>query len=280
MMATTIVGWDGTDAASAALEWALARLTDSKITLVGVGETGVSEVETFAADSPAAAARVALMDQAERVREGHPGLTVASELVAGDPAEELARFSNPDSLVVVGTDRRRGGRVRYGWSVGAKLASAARGPVAIVPVGYDRQARGITVGVDGTPASDAALEFAAAEAKRTGQTLRAVHAWQEPPVWMDAQMPDVQYLRSLEEMHSQILEDSLTDLPKRHPDVSVDRLLVRGPAFRVVLEAAETAALVVVGNHGLRGLKRLLLGSVSHSVIVDAVCPTVVVGSE
>lgn len=280
MIATTVVGWDGTEAAQAALEWSLARWADGKVTLVRAADADVSTVETFAANSPAASARVTLMDEAERIRNEHPGLTVGSEFVAGDPAVELARYSRPDSLVVVGTDRRRGGGIRYGWSVGAKLAAAARGPVAIVPEGYDRAGHGITVGIDGSPASDAAVEFAAAEADRTGQSLRAVHAWQEPPVWLDAPIPDAEYLSAIEEMHSQILDGSLLALPERHPDLRVDRSLVHGPAYRALLDAAEDAALLVVGNHGLRGLKRFLLGSVSHSVIVDAVCPIVVVRSE
>ena len=277
MIETTIVGWDGSTAAQRALDWAVTRLNKTRLVLVRVA---ASTVETFAANSPAAAARVALMDQAERVRDSHPDITVSSELVSGDPVDELARFSNQTTLVVVGTDRQRGGAIRYGWSVGAKLAASAHGPVAIVPASHDGQGRGIVVGIDGSPASDAAVEFAAAEAGRTGQPLHLVHAWQELPIWMDAQVPDAAYLRSVEETHSHILDDCLLDLDQRHPGLNTDRTLVRGPAHRAVLDAAEHAALIVVGNHGLHGLKRILLGSVSHSIILDAVSPVVVVPSE
>jgi nucleotide-binding universal stress UspA family protein len=277
MIETTIVGWDGSTAAQRALDWAMTRLNNTKLVLVRVTE---STVEAFAANSPAAAARIALMDEAERVRKTHPEVAVSSEFVSGDPVDELARFSNEKSLVVVGTDRRKGGGIRYGWSVGAKLAASAHGPVAIIPESHEVQRRGIVVGIDGSPASDAAVEFAAVEAVRTGQPLHVVHAWQELPIWMDAQVPDAEYLRSLEEMHSHILDDALADLDQRHPGLRTTRTLVRGPAYRAVLEAAENAALIAVGNHGLRGLKRVLLGSVSHSVVLDAVCPVVVVRSE
>jgi nucleotide-binding universal stress UspA family protein len=277
MIESTIVGWDGSTGAQRALDWAMTRLNKSTLVLVRVAD---SAVETFAANSPAASARIALMDEAERIRKAHPEVDVSSEFVSGNPVDELARLSNPETLVVVGTDRQRGGRIRYGWSVGAKLAASAHGPVAIVPVSHDGQRRGIVVGTDGSPASDAAVEFAAVDAGRTGQPLHIVHAWQELPIWMDAQVPDAEYLRSLEEMHSQILDDALLDLNQRHPGLHADRTLVRGPAYRAVLDAAEDAALIVVGNHGLRGLKRVLLGSVSHSVLLDAVCPVVVVRSE
>ena len=280
MIETTIVGWDSTSAARGALEWALSGRDVAKLVLVRVADATVPAAETFAANSPAANARIALMDEAERIRDAHPDLSVSSELVSGDPVDELVRFSSDTTLVVVGTARQRGGGIRYGWSVGARLAASAHGPVAIVPTNHDGQRRGIVVGVDGSPASDAAVEFAAAEADRAGQPLHVVHAWQELPIWMDAQVPDTEYLRSLEEMHSHILDDSVLSVTKHHPGVDADRSLVRGPAHRAVLEAAEDAALIVVGNHGLRGLRRVLLGSVSHSIVLDTPCPVVVVRSE
>jgi nucleotide-binding universal stress UspA family protein len=158
MIESTIVGWDGSTGAQRALDWAMTRLNKSTLVLVRVAD---SAVETFAANSPAASARIALMDEAERIRKAHPEVDVSSEFVSGNPVDELARLSNEKTLVVVGTDRQRGGRIRYGWSVGAKLAATAHGPVAIVPASHDVQRRGIVVGIDGSPASDAAVEFAA-----------------------------------------------------------------------------------------------------------------------
>lgn len=275
MVTAAIVGWDGTEAAQAALDWAFG--TGIKITLVRVVDTTVSVVEALGSDSPAAAARAALVNTMEQVRKAHPQTTVSSELVSGDPVEELARFSNETTLVIVGTDRQQAGGIRYYWSVGARLAATARGAVAIVPMVRGGERHGIVVGVDGSAASDAALDFAAAEADRTGQPIRVIHAWQEPPVWMDAQMPDAKYLEFLEKMYAQTLDGSLTAFTARHPGLQLQRSLVRGSAQAALLEAAEEAALVVVGNHSLRGLRRFLLGSVSRSVVINAPCPVVVV---
>jgi nucleotide-binding universal stress UspA family protein len=50
------------------------------------------------------------------------------------------------------------------------------------------------------------------------------------------------------------------------------------PAVAIVSVAAEVGAdLVVVGNKGLKGLKRLVVGSVPSKVVHDAPCSTLVV---
>jgi nucleotide-binding universal stress UspA family protein len=53
---------------------------------------------------------------------------------------------------------------------------------------------------------------------------------------------------------------------------------VHGTPATALLRAGETANLLVVGNRGLVGIRRILLGSVSHEVVVGIDCPTIVVG--
>ena len=270
MARRAIVGWDASPAADRALNWALTGPATGEIVLVHV------------IDSPAGASDVAqdaIAAEAARIRDTHPDLTVNTELLQGDPVEVLVGFSSRSSIVVVGTDREHGGGIQYRWSIGARLAAAARGPVAIVPQGQGHR-QTIVVGVDGSPASEAALKFAAEEAVRLGMTLRAVLGWQEPPVWMDAVVPDPAYLQSLEVMYGEVLDDAAQTLAERYPGLRIDRMLIRGPAQKALLDASEDAALLVVGNHGLRGLKRFLLGSVSRSVVLRAACAVVVVPSE
>jgi nucleotide-binding universal stress UspA family protein len=277
---TTVVGWDGSEPAAAALRWAIAESPGRTVKLVQVARHDVSDAETFAAGSPAATVRVALIDEAERIRAAHPGLDLATELVTGDPVDELALRSNPETLIVVGTRRRHGGSAKYGWSVAARLAGAAPGPVAIVPATDETKREGIVVGVDGSEASDVALHYAAAEAVRLTRPLLAIRAWEPPPVWADTSVPDPSYLRSLQEMYSHVLDDALEQIVEQHPDLNLTRSVVRAPAHAALLEASRAATMLVVGSRGLRGFKRFLIGSVSHSIIINAQSPVVVVRAD
>ncbi len=53
--------------------------------------------------------------------------------------------------------------------------------------------------------------------------------------------------------------------------------VVKGYPAEALSKAAEQFDLVVVGSHGRKGLRRFLLGSVSHSLVHRVTCPIVVV---
>ncbi len=273
----TVVAWDGSNPAKAALDWALAHSAGGELTLVRVLDRTVSSADYFADDASAKRASEVLTDVADRVGAGHPDLTVHADLRSGDPITELRALSGTDSLVVVGTHRRRGSTLRYEWSMGARLAGSANGPIAIIPEADNTQHSGIVVGVDGSAASAAAVDFAAAEADRTHQELHAIHAWQEPLVWRDTTEPDARFLQSLETSHRRILDESLLAVSRRFPALGIRTSLVRGAPQSALLDAARGCALLVVGDHGLAGLTKVLLGSVTHSIVLNIQSPTVII---
>jgi nucleotide-binding universal stress UspA family protein len=63
--------------------------------------------------------------------------------------------------------------------------------------------------------------------------------------------------------------------------VAVDTLVRTGEAHDVILQvAAEARAdLIVMGTHGRRGIRRLLLGSVAEAVVRSAPCPVLTMHS-
>jgi len=279
MIEKSIVAWDGRPPAKTALDWALARSVGRELVMVRVVDRTGESADYFMPESVAATAPVALQNDVDRVQESHPSVTVRSEVLPGDPIEELKRLTSEGTLVVVGTHRRDGPTVRYEWSVGARLAGAANGPVAIIPESDGSRGEGIVVGVDGSSASNAAVEFAAAEARRTNEELLLVHAWQEPVIWPDSSAPDVEFLQSLEDIHRNVLDEAVASVGAIHPALRVRSSLIHGSAQWALLEASRGASLLVVGNHGVHGLKRFLLGSVSHSLVLNIQVPTVVVNA-
>jgi nucleotide-binding universal stress UspA family protein len=144
----------------------------------------------------------------------------------------------------------------------------------------------IVVGVDGSKSSRAALEWALAEAKLRGSSVRAVHAWMIPAVGTSeapwALMGTQDYLNldpnEIEKAASDALEREITDVQATAgSDVVIERQVVDSPAAEAITDASKDAELVVVGTRGHGAIASLVLGSVSHHVVQHATCPVVTV---
>jgi nucleotide-binding universal stress UspA family protein len=131
----------------------------------------------------------------------------------------------------------------------------------------------IVVGVDGSPASGKALEWAIEEARLRGGSLRVITAWHYP-VLGDAAgaAPDAEVFRQ------SAADDQAALLSAAGGEGSGLRgEVIEGSAVTVLLDAAREADLLVVGSRGHGGFAGLLLGSVSAQLVHHAPCPVLVV---
>ena len=134
----------------------------------------------------------------------------------------------------------------------------------------------VVVGVDGSPGSQHALDFALTEAGLRGASVRAVCTWDYPvAVGSGFVVP----FEDLESGAAAVLADSLArateDAPAATPPVSTT---VRcGHASAVLVDEAKDAALLVVGSRGHGGFVGMLIGSISQGCVTHAPCPVVVV---
>ena len=131
----------------------------------------------------------------------------------------------------------------------------------------------IVVGVDGFEASKAALRWAIHQAKLTGAVVEAVTTWQIPAgsgLVPATDMPDYQ------DDARMVLTEAITEMCMIDTDVEVRPRVVEGRAAQVLVDAAEGAELLVVGNRGHGGLAEALLGSVSQYCVHHASCPVVI----
>ncbi|HEX4981103.1 MAG TPA: universal stress protein [Ilumatobacteraceae bacterium] len=138
----------------------------------------------------------------------------------------------------------------------------------------------IVVGVDGSPCSDDALEWAYAQALATRAELVVVHCWEYPYLGViDFVGMDERIRATSHDGAEALLDATITHLRAAHPDgdVTLTPVLLEGNPAWTILEAAKGADLIVVGSRGRSGLKTLLLGSVSHVVVTHADIPVVVV---
>lgn len=277
MHAHLVVGWDGSTSARRALAWALTQPLESLLLVQVVdGLDRFGGLGTSA--DPRAEGAVSVETAAADAGLAHPHLAVDVRVVTGDPVEQLALASGPDVLVVVGDRRRRILPLRGGWSIGARLAARADGPVAIIARDTPEGGTGVLVGIDDSDDARAALAFAAGWAARTGQTLHVVHAWRTPFLWNDRGTPPAALLDEVQAQHAEVLADAVAQARRLEPGLTVEGVEVDAPAGRALLDAAPGRALLVVGDGGVSHLEKLLIGSVSHDVLVDLSIPTVVVG--
>ncbi|MHA0286250.1 universal stress protein [Mycobacterium sp. C3-094] len=189
---------------------------------------------------------------------------------------ELADAARQADMLVLGS-RGLGpvGGVALG-SVSRTMLQHAECPVVIVKEGAvrgtDRELP-VLLGIDGSPASEAAIAFAFDEASRRGVDLIALHAWSDVAVFPILGM---NWHERQDEGH-EILGERLAGWQESYPDVHVSRRIVCDKAARWLIDEAKYAQLVVVGSRGRGGIPAMLLGSVSSAVAERATTPVAVV---
>jgi nucleotide-binding universal stress UspA family protein len=217
-----------------------------------------------------AAAATAAADEA-------PGLVIEQHIAADDPVPHLVEQSRSAQLVVIG-DRGHGGvHGLLAGSVAVGLAARGACPVVVVR-GTDRTEGAVVVGVDGSPVSEAALEFAFEAAALRQAPLRAVHVWSD--TFLDPRMTLVAPWDTVEQEHQVLLAERLAGWAEKYPDVAVQRAVERDHPARVLVEESARAQLLVVGSHGRGNVAGRLLGSVSHAAVHRADCPVAIVRNQ
>ncbi|MFF7491100.1 universal stress protein [Streptomyces luteogriseus] len=136
----------------------------------------------------------------------------------------------------------------------------------------------VVVGVDGSPASRAALRWAIRHAGMVDGAVEAVYVWDTPSArgWSGpAADPDF----DLEQARERFAQEVRAVLPGEPPPRLRERL-VQGDPSEALIQASEGAELLVVGRRGIGGFARAMLGSVSQRCAQHAACPVVVVRQE
>lgn len=281
-----VVGVDGSAASKVALDWAArdAATREVPIKLVNVLNPPVVMAFPEVPMPPGylqwleEEGRKALESGRATVEEATRGVTVevSTEMVSGSTVPALVEESKAASMVVVGC-RGRGAlsRALLG-SVSTGLVHHAMCPVAIIhdedPLMPHPSKAPVVVGVDGSPASERALEIAFEQASFRGVDVLAVHAWSDTGVF---EFPGADW-SAQQQMGEETLSERLSGWQERYPDVLVRRLVVPDRPAHQLLEQAKSAQLLVVGSHGRGGFTGALLGSVSTAVVHGARMPVIV----
>ncbi|MFS8096665.1 universal stress protein [Lentzea alba] len=280
-MSTVVVGFDGSDLARRAVLWGAeeASRCGSALQVVQAVRAPLPEPvftpmsmpvpEFVTEETMSRAAEDHLAELAAEIKQGWPGLQVDTHVRLGRPVDVLA--GEPGDLLVLGSSGRTGIAEMFLGSTAAELVSIGGRPVVVTRSGpLDGR---VVVGVDGSETSTDAIEFAFAAAARHGRELLAIYAWNDVG-W--AELPETDFDHVRVDL-SKVLDEQLAPHRSRHPEVHVAQEVAFDAPARALLQAADGAALVVVGSHGRGAVKRAILGSVSHAVLHHAACPVAVV---
>ncbi|MET7426319.1 universal stress protein [Dactylosporangium sp. NPDC005555] len=273
-----VVGYDGSDESRRAVDWAAdeAERTGAPLQIVHAYQVSWPTGSHY---HPTAQEAEELRGRAEElatgaaaaVRARGTGVDAVATLVHGAPAPTLLDFAHGGARLLVVGNRGAGGIANLLMgSVSQQVATHARVPVAVVRGRTETTAAGpVVVGVDGSPATDAALGLAFDAAAARGTHVVAIRAYVPPP-------PSVLSLSAIEAAERTDLETSLAGWQEKYPSVKLEALLAVGRAAKVLIGVSHTAQLVVVGSRGHGGFAGLLLGSVGQQLMHHAECPVLI----
>jgi nucleotide-binding universal stress UspA family protein len=280
-----VVGFDGSEGAVAALDWAMhdASLRRAPVQIVNAysgvltygsiamyGNVPMPELSVLRAGSTKL-----LAEAAERAATIAADVEVSTACHDGDAAPVLLHAATAASTLVLGSRRLGAFGSAVLGSVSGVVARSARCPVVVVrgPAGLAEEETGVVVGVDGREDCAAALDYAFDFADRRGVPLHAVLCWHadllaqmtwraEPPV---------------AERATVWLGEALAGRRERYPGVDVHPAVVKEHPVAGLVAASNGRQLLVVGTRGRDALASTLLGSVSQGVLHHATCPVAVV---
>ncbi|MEU9119971.1 universal stress protein [Streptomyces sp. NPDC048506] len=199
----------------------------------------------------------------------HPDLSVSGLLAEGEPSWVLREQGAEAAMIVLGTRYLTTRQELFtSTAVALPVTAHARCPVVVVRE-WEHALEAdpfLVVGVDGSPASQAAVDFAFEEAALRRARLRAVAVWQRP------------LLGALDEEAAlgecrEALYEAVAGRKESHPDVDLHHEVIAGHPVEILVRESRHALALVTGTRGLGGFAGMLLGSVSQGVLHHAQCP-------
>ncbi|GGT23237.1 universal stress protein [Streptomyces tanashiensis] len=135
--------------------------------------------------------------------------------------------------------------------------------------------REIVAGVDGSPESLAAADWAAREALHRGLPLRLAHAWR----WEPLDLPLLQDPEDQQRAAHAVLREAEATIAERHPGLALTAEVLPDTPVAALLGTEDRAELLVIGSRGRGAVTGFLLGSYGQQIIAAATRPVVAVRS-
>ena len=271
-METIVLGFDGSEASTVALDWVAERAAGrpTHVEIVKIGGTLLQDDD---------GRDIGLVEAEHRVRDRAPDAEIESHRLVGKMPDALLDRARGADLVVVGARRGRAIWSTPRW-MPLRVASRSRTPVAVVPDDWDPTTGRVVVGLDDDDSSGAAVVFAAREAAHAQTPLALVHTWTMPHPQMEGSVALLASPIEARAVQRRILRDAAARAQAAHPDLVIEQILEQSNPASALLRAAHGASLLVLGTHHRGPLTGAVLGSIGHDVLSQCRTPVCVVPRE
>lgn len=144
----------------------------------------------------------------------------------------------------------------------------------------------ILLAVDGSHSADLALDQAIVIAQAMGAEVKALYVVDDADMYFEPSYFDPYDLASKLAIYGrEVLDTAAAKLDKagvRHTTQLEEKPIAPGQISSTIVANAESwkADLIIMGTHGRRGFRRMLMGSVSEGVLSKASTPLLLVRSE
>ena len=275
MIEKVTVAVDGEAASDAAVAWLIdrAKHVDLSVELTAVIALNVELPQGRDAGSRTPYEHALGIARAE-ITSAHPQLHVMTNLRHGIVHDEIVAASRRSDLLVIGSNRPSALAGMINGTLPLRVAGWAGCTTIVVPAGWTASTGRVVVGWTDDGTSDRALQFAAREAVRRQTGLTIVHAWSAPPSGSMVPSTPASIVQEIVTTNRELVADAAQRISREFPELEVSHSLHSGSASVAIIRAAAGASLVVIGSRGRGAIASLILGSVSHDVLMNM--PTVV----
>lgn len=266
-LSRVLVGTDGSQRAEEAVSQGarIASALGAAFDLVYVVDTHRAHDADVDAEAEAALERAI-------ARANERGIDTDGRIVAGDPAEVLVAEAREHhaELICIGPDGGLlGGAIRVGRVAKHVLGQAHCSVMLARPAGASFPSK-ITCGVDGSEASVGTATLAATIAAASGADLHLLHV---VPVFRGR---DSEWTLEEQEASPPELEPAVRAAAALGLVPVRDMAMGRPEHALVAAVRRDRSDLLIVGHRGVRGVSRVLLGSVSEHCAEHAPCSVLV----
>lgn len=292
-----VVPLDGSNVAETVLPYVreFADSLKAQIELLGVIEPVLAGIHDYVYSKHHISVEDLLLKQTEDYLKkasayfsGTPG-TVTTKIVKGIAAEKIVEEArDPSTLIAMSTHGRSGvGRWAMG-SVTDKVLHMAAKPMFIVrgsdekPAAAAAKFRNVIVPLDGSSVAEQALVTATEIAK--SMNLKIIIARVTPPLagyYQFTEYPAINFGELAQELDKDATKylETVEQKLKNSGVGQVEKVLLHGNAAAAIIDEAKKVpdSFVIMTTHGLSGVKRTILGSITDRVVTESDRPVLVV---